>query len=80
MAPTSQQSTFIRWLEEIGIQDILLVGGKNASLGEMYQELASKGVKVRNRFAIDRPSLMLGSRKFLKIFIRTISPNRRQLR
>jgi len=42
----------IRWFEEIGIGDIPLVGGKNASLGEMYSELASQGVKVPNGFAI----------------------------
>lgn len=32
--------------------EIPLVGGKNASLGEMYRELASQGVKVPNGFAI----------------------------
>ena len=42
----------IRWFEDIGIDDIPLVGGKNASLGEMYRELASRGVKVPNGFAI----------------------------
>ncbi|RPH80231.1 MAG: phosphoenolpyruvate synthase, partial [Nitrospiraceae bacterium] len=42
----------IRWFEEIGIEDIPLVGGKNASLGEMYRELAFQGVKVPNGFAI----------------------------
>jgi len=34
----------IRWSEEIGIKDIPLVGGKNASLGEMYRELTPPGV------------------------------------
>lgn len=42
----------IKWFEDIGINDIPLVGGKNASLGEMYRELADKGVKVPNGFAI----------------------------
>ncbi|HEY9753492.1 MAG TPA: PEP/pyruvate-binding domain-containing protein, partial [Coleofasciculaceae cyanobacterium] len=36
---------------EVGIQDIALVGGKNASLGEMIQQLTSKGVSVPNGFA-----------------------------
>ena len=31
---------YIKWLEEIGIDDIGLVGGKGASLGEMYKSLA----------------------------------------
>jgi pyruvate,water dikinase len=43
---------FIRWFADIGIGDIPLVGGKNASLGEMYRELLSKGVAVPNGFAI----------------------------
>ena len=30
-------SQFIRFFEEIGIDDVPLVGGKNASLGEMYR-------------------------------------------
>lgn len=45
-------SRFILWFEQITIDDVPLVGGKNASLGEMYRELASKGVKVPNGFAI----------------------------
>ena len=49
-ATTTQAA--IRWFEDIGIDDIPLVGGKNASLGEMYRELASRGVKVPNGFAI----------------------------
>jgi pyruvate,water dikinase len=37
--------------ESVGISDIPLVGGKNASLGEMIQQLASKGVSVPTGFA-----------------------------
>ncbi len=43
---------YIRWFKEIGIGDVPLVGGKNASLGEMYRELTEKGVKIPNGFAI----------------------------
>ncbi|HDJ29032.1 MAG TPA: phosphoenolpyruvate synthase, partial [Proteobacteria bacterium] len=43
---------YIRFFEEICIDDIPLVGGKNASLGEMYRELTPKGVKVPHGFAI----------------------------
>lgn len=42
----------ILWFDEIGIDDVPLVGGKNASLGEMYQKLTSKGVAVPHGFAI----------------------------
>ncbi len=43
---------FIKWFADITIDDVPLVGGKNASLGEMVRELASKGVKVPDGFAI----------------------------
>ena len=49
----NQSSTsYIRWFDELDIDDIPLVGGKNASLGEMYQKLTPQGVKVPNGFAI----------------------------
>ena len=41
----------ISWFCEIGIGDVERVGGKNASLGEMYQQLEAKGVRVPNGFA-----------------------------
>lgn len=43
---------YIRWFSKMGINDVSLVGGKNASLGEMYQNLREKGVRVPNGFAI----------------------------
>ncbi len=43
---------FILWFEQISINDVPLVGGKNASLGEMYQKLSQAGIKVPNGFAI----------------------------
>ncbi len=45
-------SEYIKWFKEIGIEDIPEVGGKNASLGEMYQNLTSEGVRVPNGFAV----------------------------
>jgi pyruvate, water dikinase len=50
--PECTKSKSIRWFDEIGIDDVPLVGGKNASLGEMYRELASRGIRVPNGFAI----------------------------
>ncbi len=44
--------SFVRWFNDIGLDDVPLVGGKNASLGEMYRELAGRGVRVPNGFAI----------------------------
>ena len=43
---------YIRSFGEIGINDIATVGGKNASLGEMYRNLSPQGVRVPNGFAI----------------------------
>lgn len=42
---------WIRWFRETSIKDVPVVGGKNASLGEMYRTLASQGVRVPNGFA-----------------------------
>ncbi len=46
-----QSLTYIRRFNELGIADVPLVGGKNASLGEMYRTLSGQGVKVPNGFA-----------------------------
>ena len=43
---------FVRWFEEIGAHDIALVGGKNASLGEMIRNLSKKGINIPSGFAI----------------------------
>jgi pyruvate,water dikinase len=43
---------YIRFFKELTIKDIPIVGGKNASLGEMYRNLTKKGVLVPNGFAI----------------------------
>ncbi|MBW6451411.1 MAG: phosphoenolpyruvate synthase [DPANN group archaeon] len=42
----------ILWFDQLGIEDVPFVGGKNASLGEMYRNLTDKGVKIPNGFAI----------------------------
>lgn len=43
---------FILWFNEISIKDVPDVGGKNASLGEMYQKLTKKGIIIPNGFAV----------------------------
>src|ERR1035438_4023028 len=43
---------YVRFFEEVGVADVPLVGGKNASLGEMYRELSDQGVLVPHGFAI----------------------------
>jgi pyruvate,water dikinase len=44
-------SDYIKWFDQIRMGDISIVGGKNASLGEMYSNLSSEGVEVPNGFA-----------------------------
>ena len=44
--------TFIRWFSEVTNKDVGLVGGKNASLGEMVRTVAKQGVSVPDGFAI----------------------------
>jgi len=43
---------FVKWFEELGARDVALVGGKNASLGEMIRNLGEKGINVPPGFAI----------------------------
>ncbi|WP_413199756.1 phosphoenolpyruvate synthase [Nostoc piscinale] len=51
LSSLSKEQSLILWFDEVGIQDIHLVGGKNASLGEMIQQLTPKGVNVPTGFA-----------------------------
>jgi pyruvate,water dikinase len=46
----------IKWLDEVSADDVKLVGGKNASLGEMIRELKSEGVNVPYGFALTADS------------------------
>jgi len=43
---------YIKWFKELGIKDVEEVGGKNGSLGEMYNNLTSLGINVPNGFAV----------------------------
>lgn len=38
----------VRWFKDICNDDVALVGGKNASLGEMYQRMSEQNVRVPN--------------------------------
>jgi pyruvate,water dikinase len=42
---------YILWFNQLGMNDVGVVGGKNASLGEMIQNLSSTGIGVPNGFA-----------------------------
>jgi pyruvate,water dikinase len=46
------QKPLVAWFNDLSIDDVPLVGGKNASLGEMYRNLSPKGVSIPNGFAV----------------------------
>ena len=47
----TREQALLLWFEEFGIADVPIVGGKNASLGEMIQHLAAEGIRIPNGFA-----------------------------
>jgi pyruvate,water dikinase len=47
-----QSQDYVRWFANIGLEDVPLVGGKNASLGELYCRLTPQGIRVPNGFAL----------------------------
>lgn len=49
--PQEKEQALVLWFEEVGMADVSLVGGKNASLGEMIQQLTPKGINVPGGFA-----------------------------
>lgn len=49
--PTNSSNN-IRWFDNLTIGDVPLVGGKNASLGEMYRELTTQGIHIPNGYAV----------------------------
>ncbi|AFY35008.1 phosphoenolpyruvate synthase [Calothrix sp. PCC 7507] len=51
LSQTAKERSLILWFDEVGMTDIALVGGKNASLGEMIQQLTPQGVNVPTGFA-----------------------------
>ena len=48
----SKKRDFILWFKDLTINDVPLVGGKNASLGEMYRTLTKKAINIPNGFAV----------------------------
>ncbi|OUC56168.1 phosphoenolpyruvate synthase [Sphingobium sp. GW456-12-10-14-TSB1] len=58
-----QPEAAVLWLEELGIADVPIVGGKNASLGELVRQLGDAGVRVPGGFATTAQAF----REFLEI-------------
>ena len=70
-----KQRANIIWFKGLGIEDVPLVGGKNAALGEMFANLTKLGINVPNGFAItaraynnflDKAGIRIGMEKILK--------------
>ncbi len=47
-----KKDLFVRWFDNLGINDVPIVGGKNAALGEMYSNLKPLGVNIPDGFAL----------------------------
>lgn len=47
-----KKTAFVLWFDQLTIEDVPLVGGKNASLGEMYVNLTPHGIRIPNGFAV----------------------------
>ena len=52
MTKKDRKQALVLWFEDVGIDDVPLVGGKNASLGEMIRELRDAGVRVPGGFSV----------------------------
>ena len=48
----NKSTKYILWFKDISKKDVALVGGKNASLGEMFSKLTKKGINIPNGFAL----------------------------
>jgi pyruvate,water dikinase len=75
-----QDERYIYWFKELGIKDVPIVGGKNASLGEMVAKLGGKGVRVPDGFAISAHAYnyyinKTGIRSEIEKLIRGLKPN-----
>jgi pyruvate,water dikinase len=45
-------AAYVRWFKDIGLNDVGMVGGKTASLGELYSVLSPQGISIPNGFAV----------------------------
>ena len=73
---TVEKMDFIRWFEDLSLKDIPIVGGKTASLGEMYSNLTHLGIEVPYGFAITTNAYQYFIRENkLDVYIQDLSTN-----
>ena len=51
ISDSTRATDLVRWFDQVSMDDVSIVGGKNASLGEMYRQLTPRGVRIPNGFA-----------------------------
>jgi pyruvate,water dikinase len=51
ISDSTTATDLVRWFDQVSMDDVSIVGGKNASLGEMYRQLTPRGVRIPNGFA-----------------------------
>ena len=76
----NRQEAFVLPFSELTIADVPLVGGKNASLGEMYRDLGNKGVLIPNGFAVTAAAYRYfiekaGIKEQIKTILTGLKPN-----
>lgn len=71
----NKHNGLIRWFDDLGMDDLVIVGGKNASLGEMSRNLMPMGINIPNGFATTSEAY----RKFIKEN-KLINPIREELK
>jgi pyruvate,water dikinase len=52
MTTVDKSKAYVLWFKDVGIEDVNLVGGKAASLGEMIRALTPLGIQIPDGFAI----------------------------
>jgi pyruvate, water dikinase len=52
----NDQPVYVKWFDELGIENVAEVGGENSSLGELDRKLTPLGVRIPNGFAVTADS------------------------
>jgi pyruvate,water dikinase len=72
-----KNTEFVLWFDQLGIEDVPLVGGKNASLGEMYRMLPQKesGFQTAcgNSIRLPLPSEKTGAKEKIKEILKDLN-------
>ena len=68
----NKKQKYILWFNQISSRDVPLVGGKNASLGEMYTKLTKRGINIPNGFALTAKAYWHFINKNKLMFIETL--------